>query len=81
MFTVLAAIVLLCISVLGVYLLLRSMGRDGVEAAAPGSCRSGRCGVRPGAGGAMDVGEVRSEPMQPHARPQGRLPLPPGRDL
>jgi hypothetical protein len=23
------------------------MGQDGVEAAAPGSCKSGRCGVQP----------------------------------
>jgi len=34
MLTVLVAIVLLVISVAGVYLLLKSMGEDGVEAAA-----------------------------------------------
>ncbi len=44
---VLVAIVLLLVSVVGVYLLLKSMGQDGVEAAAPGSCKSGRCGVQP----------------------------------
>jgi hypothetical protein len=32
---------------LGIYFLLRSLGNDGIEAAAPGSCRSGRCGVTP----------------------------------
>jgi hypothetical protein len=42
------AIGLLLVSVIGIYLLLRNMGKDGVEAAAPGSCRSGRCGVQPG---------------------------------
>lgn len=47
MLTMLVAVVLLLLSVLGVYLLLKSMGQDGVEAAAPGSCKSGRCGVHP----------------------------------
>lgn len=47
MTAVLIALVLIAVSVTGVYLLLRSMGRDGVEAAAPGSCKSGRCGVQP----------------------------------
>jgi hypothetical protein len=31
----------------GIYLLLKNMGQSGIEAAAPGSCRSGRCGVDP----------------------------------
>lgn len=47
MLSVLVAIVLLLVAVVGVYLLLKSMGQDGVEAAAPGSCKSGRCGVQP----------------------------------
>lgn len=46
MFAVLVAIVLLIISVGAIYLLLKSMGQDGVEVAAPGSCRSGKCGVQ-----------------------------------
>lgn len=46
MFAVLIAIVLLIASVSAIYLLLKSMGQDGVEIAAPGSCKSGRCGVR-----------------------------------
>lgn len=48
MLAALIALVLLAVSVAGVYLLLKSMGQDGVEAAAPGSCKSGRCGVQPG---------------------------------
>lgn len=48
MFAVLVALALLIISVCAIYLLLRSMGQDGVEIAAPGSCKSGRCGVRGG---------------------------------
>jgi hypothetical protein len=47
MSAVLIALVLLATSVAGVYWLLKSMGQDGVEAAAPGSCKSGRCGVAP----------------------------------
>jgi hypothetical protein len=47
MLAILVALLLLVLSVGGVYLLLKSMGQDGVEAAAPGSCKSGRCGVQP----------------------------------
>ena len=47
MTALLIALVLIAVSVTGVYLLLKSMGRDGVEAAAPGSCKSGSCGVQP----------------------------------
>ncbi|NTV96947.1 MAG: hypothetical protein HGA75_16300 [Thiobacillus sp.] len=47
MLALLVALVLLTVSVVGVYLLLKNMGEDGVEAAAPGSCKSGRCGVQP----------------------------------
>jgi len=59
MFAVLVAIALLLACVLGLYLLLRSMGRDGVEAAAPGSCRSGRCGVQPDRTGEAGMGDVK----------------------
>lgn len=41
------AILLLLAAVAGVYALLRDMGNDGIEAAAPGSCKRGRCGVTP----------------------------------
>ena len=48
MLVALVAIALLVVSVAAIYLLLKSMGQDGVEVAAPGSCKSGRCGVRSG---------------------------------
>lgn len=48
MLVALVAIVLLIVSVAAIYFLLKSMGRDGVEVAAPGSCKSGRCGVQHG---------------------------------
>lgn len=47
MLTILVVVTLLVVSVGGLYLLLKSMGEDGVEAAAPGSCKSGKCGVQP----------------------------------
>lgn len=47
MLTVLVVLALFLVAVAGIYLLLKSMGQDGVEAAAPGSCKSGRCGVPP----------------------------------
>lgn len=40
------AIVLLAVGVGAIYLILKNMGEEGVEVAAPGSCKSGRCGVR-----------------------------------
>lgn len=43
---VLIALALLVIALVGIYLLLKSMGQNGIEAAAPGSCKSGRCGVQ-----------------------------------
>jgi len=46
MLIALVAIALLIASVGAIYFLLKSMGQDGVEIAAPGSCKSGRCGVR-----------------------------------
>ena len=46
MLILLVVIVLLIASVSAIYLLLKSMGEDGVEIAAPGSCKRGRCGVR-----------------------------------
>ena len=50
MLIALIAISLLAACVGVIYFLLKSMGQDGVEIAAPGSCRSGKCGVRNGAG-------------------------------
>lgn len=44
--TIVIALVILAVAVGAIYLLLKSMGEEGVEVAAPGSCKSGRCGVR-----------------------------------
>jgi hypothetical protein len=44
--TIVIALILLAVAVGAIYLLLKNMGEEGVEIAAPGSCKSGRCGVR-----------------------------------
>lgn len=46
MLAVLIALILLAVAVGAIYLILKSMGEEGVEIASPGSCKSGRCGVR-----------------------------------
>jgi hypothetical protein len=46
MLTVFIALVLLVVAVGAIYLILKNMGEEGIEVAAPGSCKSGRCGVR-----------------------------------
>lgn len=58
MVSVIVVFVLLVASIAGVYLLLKSMGQDGIEAAAPGSCKSGKCGVQPGNAGEPNTGMV-----------------------
>lgn len=45
MMTVIVALILLLACVAVIYLLLKNMGEHGVEIAAPGSCKRGRCGV------------------------------------
>jgi hypothetical protein len=45
MFTVVVALILLFSGVAAIYLLLKSMGEDGIDIAAPGSCKRGRCGI------------------------------------
>lgn len=45
MSAVLIALVLLFAGVAAIYLLVRKMSEEGIEMAAPGSCRRGRCGV------------------------------------
>ncbi len=47
MWIVVVAVGLLLVGVGFIYWLLKVMGENGIEAAAPGSCRSGRCGVTP----------------------------------
>lgn len=46
MFSILVALIVLVVAVGAIYLLLKNMGEEGIEVAAPGSCKSGRCGVR-----------------------------------
>jgi hypothetical protein len=46
MFIVILALIVLAVAVGAIYLILRNMGEEGIEVAAPGSCKSGRCGVR-----------------------------------
>lgn len=46
MLAVFIALALLAAAVGAIYVLLRNMGEDGIEVAAPGSCKSGQCGVR-----------------------------------
>ena len=45
MFAIVIAIVLLFATAAGLYLLLKNMSEEGIDIAAPGSCRRGRCGV------------------------------------
>ena len=44
MFAVLVALVLLFAGVAAIYLLLKNMSEEGIDIAAPGSCKRGRCG-------------------------------------
>lgn len=55
---VVIALVLLLVGVVLIYQCLKKMGEDGVEAAAPGSCRSGRCGVAPAEPAATPVASI-----------------------
>jgi uncharacterized protein (UPF0333 family) len=57
MFAILIAIVLLFVTAAGLYLLLKNMSEEGIDIAAPGSCRRGRCGV-PRRQAAEDAEEV-----------------------
>ncbi len=59
MFPVVIALILLAAAVGAIYLLLKNMGEEGIEVAAPGSCKSGRCGVR--CGTTSDTGRHEEE--------------------
>jgi len=63
MFVIFIALIVLVIAVGAIYLILKSMGEEGIEVAAPGSCKSGRCGVRcaPEANKADEVPEKMPE--------------------
>jgi hypothetical protein len=60
MFAVLVALVLLFAGVAAIYLLLQNMNEGGIDIAAPGSCKRGRCGgpCRP------PMGEAEEAPLQ-----------------
>lgn len=45
MIAVLVALVLLFAGVAAIYLLLKNMSEEGIDIAAPGSCKRGRCGM------------------------------------
>lgn len=45
MFVVLVALVLLFAGVAAIYFLLKNMSEEGIDIAAPGSCKRGCCGV------------------------------------
>jgi len=57
MLTILIALALLAAGVGVIYLLLKNMTEEGIDIAAPGSCRRGQCGVkcRPPAGEAEEA--------------------------
>lgn len=57
MFAIVVAIVLFFAIAAGLYLLLKNMGEEGINIAAPGSCQRGRCGV-PRSQAAEDAEEV-----------------------
>lgn len=46
MLTILIALALLAAGVGVIYLLLKNMTEEGIDIAAPGSCRRGQCGVK-----------------------------------
>mgnify|MGYP001570232487 CR=1 FL=1 len=46
MFIVIVVLIVLVAAVASIYLLLQNMGQDGMEIAAPGSCKRGQCGVQ-----------------------------------
>lgn len=45
MFAVLVALVILSAGVAAIYLILKNMSEEGIDIAAPGSCKRGRCGT------------------------------------
>ena len=61
MFTVLIALILLAAGIAAIYLLLKNMGQEGVEIAAPGSCKRGRCGVPDRAAETFETAEAETE--------------------
>ena len=68
MFAIVIALILLAIAVGAIYLILKNMGEEGIEIAAPGSCKSGRCGVR-----CAPVADERREAMEEIADEGGEI--------
>jgi hypothetical protein len=78
MFAAIIALALLAAAVGAIYVLLRNMGEDGIEVAAPGSCKSGQCGVRkggtcgqdqPGEAAELALAEVDDPPQDDAGQP------------
>jgi len=61
------ALILLVVAVAAIYLILKNMGQEGVEIAAPGSCKSGRCGVRCASSPTAHDAQLGGEPEDPEA--------------
>jgi hypothetical protein len=59
MFAIVVALIILAVAVGAIYLILKDMGEAGIEVAAPGSCKSGSCGVR-----CAPVTEVNGEQVE-----------------
>jgi hypothetical protein len=68
MFAIVIALILMAIAVGAIYLILKNMGEEGIEIAAPGSCKSGRCGVR-----CSPVADERREAMEEIADEGGEI--------
>ncbi|GEM_PF-1153852 len=77
LFTMIVVLLALAGGVAAIYYLLRSMGNEGIEAAAPGSCKSGRCGVVPKPPTSQIVGEIPERDLRVVAMtdPEGKPPL------
>lgn len=71
MFAIVIALVLLIVAVGAIYLILKNMGENGIEVAAPGSCKSGRCGLRqPDATDVADDREGETPQVNGETRPR-----------
>lgn len=67
MFAIIIALILLCAGVAAIYLLLKSMSEEGVDIAAPGSCKRRRCGDACSPGKASEdtrPTEIETEPQK-----------------
>ncbi|WP_371324143.1 hypothetical protein VX159_01030 [Dechloromonas sp. ZY10] len=65
MFSIIVALLLLAAGVAAIYLILKKMTEEGIDIAAPGSCRRGLCG-KPGSSACG-----QPEPVAEEAPPGG----------